>query len=374
MSNVFGKNFRISTFGESHSGGLGVIIDGCPAGLKIKEDFIQKELDRRRPGQSKITTSRQETDKLEILSGIMDGVTLGTPIGIIFKNEDARPKAYNKLKGLFRPSHADYTYQMRYGVRDWRGGGRASNRESVARVAAGAIAKKLIYELCGVESLAWVSAIGNIKATNIDYKKITALEIESNNVRCPSKEAALQMEAEIKKIKQEGDSLGGKIDFRITNLIAGVGAPIFKKLQVDIAQAILSIGACRSFEIGLGVKTCTKKGSQHNDAIVLENNTPKTITNNAGGIVGGISNGETIYGSVTFKPTATIAKKQATLNTNFEPISFKAQGRHDPCVLPRAVVIVESMLNLVLADQLISYCFADIRRLKKVFQVNNTNL
>jgi chorismate synthase len=367
VSNIFGKNFRISTFGESHGGGLGVVIDGCPAGLKISEQEIQKELNRRKPGQSKLTTSRKENDKLEILSGILDGVTIGTPIGMIFRNEDARPKAYNKLKDLFRPSHADYTYQMRYGIRDWRGGGRASNRESVARVAAGAVAKKFIAELCGVDTLAWVSSIGKIAAENIDYEKVTLKEIESNLVRCPEKNAALQMEKQIQEAKKQGDSLGGVIHFRIKGLVAGVGAPIFQKLQVDIAQAILSIGACRSFDIGLGADAKDQTGFQHNDPIILKKGTPKTSTNNAGGIVGGISNGEVVYGKVTFKPTATIAKEQQTINTKFEPILFKAQGRHDPCVLPRAVVIVESMINLVLADQLMSYCLADIQRLKKVF-------
>ena len=367
MSNTFGKNFSITTFGESHGAGLGVVVDGCPAGLSISEKDIQKQLDRRKPGQSSITTSRKEADKVEILSGIIDGVSLGTPIGMIFKNKDARPKAYRKLKNLFRPSHADYTYQVRYGIRDYRGGGRASNRESIARVAAGAIAKKLIFELCGTSSLAWVSSIENIQADKINYEKVSLQEIEKSSVRCPQKDASRKMEQAILNTKKTGDSLGGIIDFRIKNLLAGVGAPIFKKLQVDLAQAILSIGACRSFEIGIGANAKNKKGSEHNDAIIIKNGKITTLTNNAGGIVGGISNGEIIYGRVCFKPTATIAKEQKTLNEDFEPISFKAQGRHDPCVLPRAVVIVESMINLVLADQLLSYCFADIHRLKKLF-------
>lgn len=370
MSNIFGKNFCITTFGESHGTGLGVVIDGCPSGLKIKTDYIQKQLDRRKPGQSKMTTSRKEADQLEILSGILNGVTLGTPIGIIFRNTDARSKAYSKLKNLFRPSHADYTYQMRYGIRDPRGGGRASNRESVARVAAGAIAKKLIFELCKTESLAWVSSIGKVTASDINYQKVSLEQVESNSVRCPHKDAAKKMETAIQTAKKQGDSLGGTIHFRITNLPAGVGAPIFQKLQVDLARAILSIGACRSFEIGAGTAASTQKGSQHNDAIKITNNTISTKTNNAGGIVGGISNGETVYGKVVFKPTATIAKKQETLSTDFKPIIFQAQGRHDPCVLPRAVVIVESMINLVLAEQLMSYCLADIQRLKKIFSPN----
>lgn len=367
MSNIFGKNFRITTFGESHGAGLGVVIDGCPAGLEIDTNAIQKELDRRKPGQSAMTTSRKEDDTLEILSGVLEGLSLGSPIGILFRNTDARSRSYNKLKNLFRPSHADYSYQMRYGIRDAKGGGRASNRESVARVAAGAIAKKLIFELCGVETLAWVSAIGQTTAKKIDLEKVSLEQVEANPVRCPQEDAANKMIAEIQQAKLEGDSLGGVIQFRITNLIAGVGAPIFQKLQVDLAQAILSIGACRSFEIGLGTKASDKKGSEHNDFIKIKKGVVSTKTNNAGGIVGGISNGEMIYGKVTFKPTATIAKRQETLNINFEPTSFKAQGRHDPCVLPRAVVIVESMVNLVLADQLMGYCLADIKRLKKIF-------
>ncbi len=366
MSNIFGKNFCISTFGESHGDGLGVVIDGCPAGLKIDAAFIQKELDRRRPGQSKFTTSRKETDKVQILSGVFNGTTLGSPIALILKNKDARSKAYSKLKNLFRPSHADFTYQARFGIRDWRGGGRASNRETVARVAAGAVAKKLIYELCQTETLAWVEQVGKIEA-KMDPANVSLKKIEANPIRCPDKKKAALMEEEIKQIKKEGDSLGGKIGFRITNLIAGVGAPVFKKLSTDIGQALLSVGACRSFEMGIGSEASSMKGSQHNDTIGLNKGKPKTNSNRAGGIVGGISNGEMIYGKVAFKPTATIAKEQATLDKNFKPIFFKAQGRHDPCVLPRAVPIVEAMLNLVVADQLMSYALADINRLKKVF-------
>ncbi len=366
MSNIFGKFFCISTFGESHGEGLGVIIDGCPAGIAINTALIQKELDRRKPGQSQLTTSRKEADEVQILSGIFNGTTLGSPIALIFKNKDARSKAYRKLKNLFRPSHADFTYQARFGVRDWRGGGRASNRETVARVAAGAIAKKLIYELCGIDTLAWVEQVGKIETT-IDPASVSLKKIEANSIRCPDEKAAFLMEKEIKQIKKEGDSLGGKIGFRITNMIAGVGAPVFKKLNTDIGQALLSIGACRSFEIGAGTSASSMKGSEHNDAIGLKNQTPKTKSNRAGGIVGGISNGEMIYGKVVFKPTATIAKEQATLDKNFKHILFKAQGRHDPCVLPRAVPIVEAMLNLVIADQLMGYALADIKRLKKIF-------
>ena len=366
MSNIFGKNFCISTFGESHGDGLGVVIDGCPAGLKIDTVFIQKELDRRKPGQSKLTTSRKEADEVQILSGIFNKTTLGSPIALIFRNKDARSKAYRKLKTLFRPSHADFTYQARYGIRDWRGGGRASNRETVARVAAGAVAKKLIYELCQIETLAWVEQVGKIEA-QIDPARVSLKKIEANLIRCPDKKKAALMEEEIKQIKKEGDSIGGRIGFRINNLRAGIGAPVFKKLSTDIGQALLSIGACRSFEIGAGATASFMKGSQHNDAIGLKNHAPKTQSNKAGGIVGGISNGEMIYGKVVFKPTATISKKQETLDKNFKPILLKAQGRHDPCVLPRAVPIVEAMLNLVVADQLMSYALADIHRLKKVF-------
>ena len=367
MSNIFGHYFRISTFGESHGEGLGVIIDGCPSGLKISKDYIQKELDRRKPGQSTLTTSRQESDTVQILSGILDGITLGTPIALIFKNDDARPKAYRKLQELFRPSHADFTYQSRYGIRDPRGGGRSSNRETVARVAAGAIAKKLIYDLCKIESLAWVKSIGKVTA-KINPAKVSLTAIEKSIARCPDLKATSAMKLEIEKVKKEGDSLGGSIDFRIKNVLAGIGAPVFNKLNSAIGQALLSIGACRSFEIGLGSEASQLKGSEHNDEITLQNGKPKTLSNNAGGILGGISNGEIVYGTVVFKPTATIAKPQLTIDKQFKPITFKAQGRHDPCVLPRAVPIVEAMLNLVLADQLMSYALADLKRLKKIFK------
>ena len=367
MSNIFGKYFCLSTFGESHGSAVGVVIDGCPAGIDISLENLQYELDRRKPGQSVITTSRKEDDTIEILSGIFEGKTLGTPITLLVRNEDFRPKAYQHMKELYRPSHADYTYEQRYGYRDWRGGGRASNRESVARVAAGAIAKELIAELCNIEVLAWVAKIRNIE-TSIKREAVTKELIEKNIVRCPEQTIAEQMIEAIKTAKKTGDSLGGVIHFLIRNTPAGIGSPVFKKLHSEIGKALLSINATRAFEIGLGYDSTVLTGSEHNDEInITEHGEVTTTTNNAGGIVGGISNGEDIYGSLAFKPTATIIKKQHTISTNKENIIFSGTGRHDPCVLPRAVPIVEAMINLVLADQLISYTFADINRLKKIF-------
>ena len=364
MSSTYGRFFRVTTFGESHGEGIGLILDGCPAGLSIQPEDIQFELDRRRPGQSSITTQRKESDRVQILSGIKEGVSLGTPIGMFIPNADQRPQAYDNLKRLFRPSHADFTYQARYGVRDERGGGRSSNRESAARVAAGAVAKKMIGELARIEVLAWVSRIHEIEA-ELDPERISLEQVESNPVRCPHPETARRMEEAIGRARDEGDSLGGVVSFAVKNCPPGLGSPVFDKLTADMAKALISINATRFFEIGIGGKSIGMKGSQHNDEFVAKNGRVGTGTNRAGGVLGGISNGETIYGSVAFKPTATILREQKTVDSQGNETVFKARGRHDPCVLPRAVPIVEAMLRLTLADQLMDFCLASMDRLRK---------
>ena len=367
MGSEIGKLFKISTFGESHGKGIGVIIDGCPAGLDIAEDIIQKHLDRRKPGQSKITTNRTESDSVEILSGVYEGKTTGTPIALIVFNKDARSAAYNNMKDLYRPSHADYTYDVRYLHRDWRGGGRASARETVARVAAGAVAGHLLNSIIGAETLAWVEQIHQLKA-EIDLNKVTYDQVESNIVRCPDDFVAEKMIEAISEAKTKGNSLGGKIRFRVTNCPAGLGSPVFDKLTADLAKAIMSIPATRSVSFGLGDQAIELTGVEHNDPFcIMEDGTVGTVTNNAGGVLGGISSGQTIYGTVTFKPTATILTRQKTVTRNKEETEFKARGRHDPCVLTRAVPIVESMVNLVLADHMLRYTVASVDRLKKIF-------
>ncbi|PCI24724.1 MAG: chorismate synthase [SAR324 cluster bacterium] len=367
MGNSFGKFFNISTFGESHGQALGVIIDGCPAGLKISQEEIQYELDRRKPGQSKITTARAESDKVQILSGIYEGVTLGTAIGLMIPNADARSGAYSDLKDLYRPGHADYTYEARYGVRDYRGGGRASNRETAARVAAGAVAKVLLKELLGLETLAWVEQIHTIKG-KVNREQVTIEQIESNIVRCPDQEAAEKMVTAIMQAKRQGNSIGGIIKFAVNGCPAGLGAPVFDKLTAELAKAMMSIPATRSVSFGLGEKASEMTGLEHNDPFVMKgDNLVGTETNNAGGILGGISNGEQIYGSLSFKPTATISSEQRTVSTEGQNVLLKARGRHDPCVLPRAVPIVEAMINLVLVDHLLQYSVASVDRLKRIF-------
>ncbi len=368
MGNSFGRLFRVTTFGESHGKALGVVIDGCPAGLKITAEEIQHQLDRRKPGQSKITTNRAESDQVQILSGILDGTTLGTSIGLLIFNKDAKSSAYDDLKDLYRPGHADFTYDARYSLRDWRGGGRASARETAARVAAGAIAAKMLNELVGLRTIAWVEQVHNIKADS-DLQAVTAEDIEKNIVRCPDKETAEKITAAIMKAKEMGDSLGGKIRFRVDHCPAGLGAPVFDKLTAELAKACMSIPATRSISFGLGEQAAEMMGYEHNDSFILKGNKKiGTETNNAGGILGGISNGEQIYGTVSFKPTATIRREQKTVTCNLEEVDFQAQGRHDPCVLPRAVPIVEAMLNIVIADHLLQFSVATIERLKKIFK------
>lgn len=347
--NSFGQIFKITTCGESHGGAVGVIIDGCPPGIPITEAEIQYELDRRKPGQSKITTPRSENDIIHILSGVFKGITTGTPILLLAYNKDARSEDYDELKKVFRPSHADYTYLQKYGLRDYRGSGRASARETLARVASGAIAKKYLKQKLGIEILSYVEQVGKLK-TNIDYKNVTIDNIEANIVRCPDIFMATKMIAFIEKVKQQGDSIGGVIKCIIKNVPAGLGEPVFDKLHADLGKAMLSINAVKGFEIGSGFDGVELLGSVHNDPFKLVDNKVRTITNHAGGILGGISNGEDIYFRVAFKSVSTINKLQTTLNLNNQEVELKAEGRHDPCVLPRAVPIVDAMAALVIID------------------------
>lgn len=347
--NSFGKAFCITTCGESHGGALGVIIDGCPPGLPITVDEIQKELDRRKPGQSEITTPRKEQDTIHLLSGVFEGITTGTPILLLAYNSDARSEDYDALKAVFRPSHADFTYHAKYGRRDFRGSGRASARETLARVAAGAIAKKYLKQHLQIEILSYVERVGDIEA-DIAPENITFDAIESNIARCPDLAAAKKMIARITQLQKEGDSIGGVIKCHIRNVPPGLGEPVFDKLSADLGKAMLSINAAKGFEIGSGFFGTTLGGSEHNDAMVLVDGKPKMQTNFAGGVLGGISTGEEIYFRVAFKPVATINKAQKTLNLQHEVVELKATGRHDPCVLPRAVPIVDAMAAIVIMD------------------------
>lgn len=351
--NTFGKIFTLTSFGESHGPAIGGIIDGCPAGIKIDLDFIQNELDRRKPGQSKITTSRKESDKVEFLSGIFEGESTGTPIGFIIKNSDQRSKDYGDLKDVFRPSHADFTYQQKYGIRDHRGGGRASARETACRVVAGSIAK-LILKSSEIEILAFVSQIGSVKPT-IKIENVTIQTIESSVVRCPDTIATKAMIKELESVQKQGDSLGGIIMCYVENCPIGLGEPVFDKLQADLAKAMLSINAAKGFEYGSGFQSAEKRGSELNDEFESSDGKITTKTNYSGGIQGGISNGSNIYFNVAFKPIATISKKQNTVSKEGKSVEIKAQGRHDPCVVPRAVPIVEAMCALVLVDHLLRY-------------------
>ncbi|MFA6532503.1 MAG: chorismate synthase [Patescibacteria group bacterium] len=329
--NTFGQLFRVTTFGESHGGAVGCVVDGCPPGLKISTEDIQKDLDRRRPGQSKITSPRNEEDKIEILSGVSEGKTTGTPIMLMVKNKDARSQDYEKLKNIFRPSHADFTFQKKFGIRDWRGSGRSSARETLARVAAGAIAKKFLKEKIGIEFLAFIEQVGEIKTK---HEKITKEMIKL-----------------IEKVRDEGDSIGGIIRGVIKNVPIGLGEPVFDKLSADLGKAMLSIPAVKGFEIGSGFAGAKMRGSEHNDSFFTdENGRIRTKTNFSGGIQGGISNGETIQFRVVFKPVSTIRKEQNTVDLNGKDVKLEATGRHDPCVLPRAVPIVEAMAALTIMD------------------------
>ena len=350
MSSSFGQIFRISTFGESHGGAVGVVVDGCPPRLPISLEEIQADLDRRKPGQSRITTPRQEDDRAEIVSGVFEGKTLGTPIGIVVRNKDARPAAYEQVKDLYRPSHADYTTEAKYGIRNWQGGGRASARETVGRVAAGAIARKLIRTATGIEVLAWVRRVHEVEA-KIDPEAVTLESVESNLVRCPESSAAAEMVERIDAARARGDSLGGVVECVARGVPPGLGAPVFDKLEAELASALMSLPASKGFEIGSGFEGTRMTGIEHNDPFVPgKDGKPHTESNRSGGIQGGISNGEPIVMRVAFKPTATISQAQQTVTRDGKATTLEAQGRHDPCVLPRAVPIVEAMVCLVLAD------------------------
>lgn len=349
MSSTYGKIFKISTFGESHGKAIGVVVDGCPAGVEFDAGFIQSELDRRKPGQSRITTQRQEADGFEVLSGVFEGKTTGTPIALVIFNEDQRSKDYGHIADKFRPSHADFTYSTKYGVRDYRGGGRSSARETAARVAAGALAKLVLIHF-GIEIYSYVSQVGALKLEK-GYQELDMSLIESNPVRCPDAEMAQTMFDYIDQIRKNGDSIGGVITGVIKNVPAGWGEPVFDKLHADLGKAMLSINAVKGFEYGSGFEGVNLLGSQHNDEFFTdENGIVRTKTNHSGGIQGGISNGEDIYFKVAFKPVATIMVDQNSVNEAGETVTVSGKGRHDPCVLPRAVPIVDAMSALVLVD------------------------
>jgi chorismate synthase len=355
MGNTFGHLFRITTFGESHGGGVGVVIDGCPPCLEITAAEIQTELERRRPGQSKITTPRREMDICEILSGVYEGKTLGTSIAILVRNKDARSQDYQEMAWKYRPSHADATYDAKYGIRNWQGGGRSSARETIGRVAAGAIAKKILHQVAGVEIVGYVKRIKDLEAI-VDANRVKLEQVESNIVRCPDAEAAARMIDLIEQTRRNKDSIGGVVECVTRNVPKGLGEPVFDKLEADIAKAVMSLPASKGFEIGSGFAGTLLTGSEHNDEFYSdENGNIRTATNRSGGIQGGISNGENIIIRVAFKPTATIGKEQKTVTITGEATTLAAKGRHDPCVLPRAVPMVEAMVALVLCDHLLRY-------------------
>ena len=349
MSNSYGTLFKITTFGESHGVGIGVTIDGCPAGLAFDTAFIQAELDRRKPGQSRITTQRREADEFEVLSGVFEGITQGTPIALLIRNTDQRSKDYGHIARQFRPSHADYTYQTKYGTRDYRGGGRSSARETAARVVAGAVAKLLLRQL-GVTVQAYVSQVGTLRLAK-SYAEMDLALAEENAVRCPDPDTAERMFALIDETRKRGDSIGGVVDCVLTNVPVGWGEPVFDKLHAELGKAMLSINAVKGFEYGSGFAGAELFGSQHNDEFyTTDAGQVRTRTNHSGGIQGGISNGETIYFRTAFKPVATIMQDQESVDADGNPVTVSGKGRHDPCVVPRAVPIVEAMAALVLAD------------------------
>ncbi len=349
--NTFGQAFRITTFGESHGTAIGVIVDGCPAGLDMNEGFIQSELDRRRPGQSNIVTQRKESDTVQILSGVFEGKSTGTPIAMVIYNADARSNDYSHIADKFRPSHADFTYFAKYGLRDYRGGGRSSARETAARVAAGAIAKLLLQKQ-GVDIHAYVSQVGHIQLEK-SYQEVEFANIEATAVRCPELNVAEQMIDLIKAVRKDGDTIGGVVSAVVQGCPAGLGEPVFDRLHADLAKAMLSINACKGFEYGSGFEGVTMRGSEHNDTFYNDAGAIKTKTNHSGGVQGGISNGMDIYFRVAFKPVATIIPEQESVDEAGDPATITGKGRHDPCVLPRAVPIVEAMTALVLADHLL---------------------
>ena len=357
--NTFGNLFRLSSFGESHGKAVGGVIDGCPSNINFDIDFIQNELNRRKPGQSKISTKRSEADKIEILSGVFNGKTLGTPIAFLVWNNDAKSSDYEHVKNVYRPSHADYTYQQKYGIRDYRGGGRSSARTTISTVVAGAVAK-FILNKTGVQIFAYVSQIGDVKL-NKNYKELDLTKIENNIVRCPDKEIAKKMISVIDETKKSGDSIGGIITCVVKNVPTGLGEPVFNKLHAELGKAVLSINAVKGFEYGLGFKSSEMKGSEHNDIFYFDGNKVRTQTNNSGGIQGGISNGEDIYFRAAFKPTPTIFIKQETVDINNNKAVIENKGRHDTCIVPRAVPIIEAMTAMVLADYyLLNKCYSGL--------------
>jgi chorismate synthase len=350
MSSTFGTLLTVSTFGESHCKGVGAILDGCPPGMQLCEADIQPQLDRRRPGQSVLTTDRQEVDQVTLFSGVENGVTLGTPIGLFVPNQDQRPGDYRQMRQIPRPSHADFTYQMKYGIRASSGGGRSSARETIGRVAAGAVVEKMLGEAFGVEIVAWVSTVGDVAAASVDENAVTRQMVDATLIRCPDSAAAESMQALVSRVKEGKDSIGGIVSCVCRNVPAGWGQPVFDKLEAKLAQAMLSIPATKGFEIGSGFAGTRLKGSAHNDPFVSVAGRLGTTTNNSGGTQGGISNGEPILFRVAFKPPATIGLAQDTVDFDGNPVTLAAKGRHDPCVVPRAVPIVETMAALVLGD------------------------
>jgi chorismate synthase len=351
MGNSFGRIFRISTFGESHGLGLGVVIEGCPAGLQIDEEFIREEMQRRKPGQSKITTQRKEEDEFQILSGVFEGKSTGTPIGLVIMNTDQKSKDYSHIADKFRPSHADYTYFEKYGIRDYRGGGRSSARETAARVAGGAIAKMLLKHY-GISVQAYVSQVGDLNVGK-SYQELDLAKTEENIVRCPDPTMAERMIEYIDEVRKSRDTVGGIVSCVAKGVPPGLGEPVFDRLHAELGKAMLSINAVKGFEYGSGFEGVKMRGSDHNDAYYQEGDRVRTRTNNSGGIQGGISNGEDIYFNVAFKPVATIMQDQESVNESGESVTVSGKGRHDPCVVPRAVPIVEAMAALVLADYLL---------------------
>ena len=354
MSSSFGRIFRVATFGESHGGGVGVVVDGCPPRLELAPADLQRDLDRRRPGQSRLVTQRDEADQAEILSGVFEGRTTGSPIAILVRNTDARPGAYDHLRDVYRPSHADYTYEAKYGFRNWTGGGRASARETIGRVAAAAIARKLLARAAGIDVLAWVSSVADITA-DVDSSEVEIEAVEADPTRCPDPAAAIRITAAIDEARRNGDSLGGVVECVGRGVPPGLGEPVFDKLEADLAKALMSLPASKGFEIGSGFAGTQLYGSQHNDPFTIKGGRIRTKSNFSGGVQGGISNGEDVVVRVAFKPTATIMKTQETVTDEPKKTTLKAKGRHDPCVLPRAVPMVEAMVALVLVDHLLRH-------------------
>lgn len=349
MGNSFGQLFRVTTWGESHGAAIGAVVDGCPAGLTLSVDDIQPDLDRRAPGQSRIVTQRKESDTVHLQSGVFEGRTLGTPIGLHIPNENQRSADYEEMRETYRPSHADYTYDAKFGRRDYRGGGRTSARETAGRVAAGAIARKLVAATHGVEVVAWVSKVYHL-SVECDPETVTRDQVDRTIVRCPDGAMAEQMIAAIEAARKEGNSLGGVVTCAVRGCPPGWGEPVFDRLEADLARAMLSLPASKGFEVGSGFAGTDLTGLEHNDEFYMDGDRVRTRTNRSGGIQGGITNGETIYFKVAFKPTATVMREQRTVDVHHRETTLKARGRHDPCVLPRAVPIVEAMAALVLAD------------------------